>query len=263
MFLKMIVKVEALNSGKIRYTGGYLRAFFLSTVKMIDSEFASKLHAPHRAWGLAPYAITPMYRDGIDETSYIPISITTVEGKTYCFEIKVVEKVFVQIIKDLIKSLHRTFSLSNISFRTLKVELEWLKEANVSSEFFKVFFRTPTYFRVVGIDKHYLFPTADKVVYSVAKILNVFSEEKMEKEYLQKEIIPMISEEDYDLKTIKPVRLGGRRAVIGFTGTITYRTKSRESSKTFLKFLQVAEYMNIGGNRTGGFGVIHFEVKRQ
>ncbi|MEX0567832.1 MAG: CRISPR system precrRNA processing endoribonuclease RAMP protein Cas6 [Candidatus Njordarchaeota archaeon] len=263
MFLKITIKIRALDSGKIRYTGGYLRAFFLNKIRSIDTTLANRLHMADRVWGASPYAITPLYKENAKEMSYIPMNIVIKKGEIYCFEIKIVEEIFIGIIEKLMESLYTESFLGNIAFKTIEIKLERpSKRDNTDIGFFDVLFRTPTYFRIKGINKHYLFPTVEKIVFSVAKFLNIFAEERIEKQYLNERIIPKIIEKNYKIRTTKPVVLGKYRKTIGFIGTITYETRSIEASQTFLELLQVAKYMNIGGNRTGGFGVLFFRAKK-
>jgi CRISPR/Cas system endoribonuclease Cas6 (RAMP superfamily) len=53
-----------------------------------------------------------------------------------------------------------------------------------------------------------------------------------------------------------------RKKATGFAGWVTYKIKDKESewNKITCMLAKYAEYANIGGNKTGGFGVIksHF-----
>jgi len=48
-----------------------------------------------------------------------------------------------------------------------------------------------------------------------------------------------------------------RKKATGFVGWITYELKDKKSkwNKTTCMLAKYAEYVNIGGNKTGGFGV--------
>jgi CRISPR/Cas system endoribonuclease Cas6 (RAMP superfamily) len=49
-----------------------------------------------------------------------------------------------------------------------------------------------------------------------------------------------------------------RKKATGFVGWVTYEIKDKESewSKTTCMLAKYAEYANIGGNKTGAFGVV-------
>jgi len=65
---------------------------------------------------------------------------------------------------------------------------------------------------------------------------------------------------EYELKT-QLVHMGRKKAT-GFMGWATYemRVKDEWNKKTSM-LAALAEYSNIGGNRTGGFGVVKKQEK--
>jgi CRISPR/Cas system endoribonuclease Cas6 (RAMP superfamily) len=55
----------------------------------------------------------------------------------------------------------------------------------------------------------------------------------------------------------------GDKKAVGFVGWAAYEMKTRdECNKVTLVLARFAEYSNIGGNRTGGFGVTKVRIKR-
>lgn len=49
----------------------------------------------------------------------------------------------------------------------------------------------------------------------------------------------------------------------GFVGWVTYEMKDKESewNRVTCMLIKFAEYANVGGNRTGGFGVVRLALK--
>jgi CRISPR/Cas system endoribonuclease Cas6 (RAMP superfamily) len=55
----------------------------------------------------------------------------------------------------------------------------------------------------------------------------------------------------------------GRKKATGFVGWTTYEMKTKgEWNKVTCMLARFAEYANIGGNRTGGFGVVQLHEKK-
>ena len=262
MLLLLKLFLEPLNSGKLVYTGRFIRATFLKIVSSIDESFSEKLHEPNKYWGTAPYSITPIYGENLDEEKFIPLNTRVEKDKIYCFEIRIVQSVFESILVDLIEKLYESLKLGNISFEVAKILLKKSIVKDENANRFEVFFRTPTYFRILGSDFHYLFPTPEKLVFSVAKILNIFSIESFDKDFLENEVIPNISIKAYNLRTVKPVPLDRSRRLIGFVGRVVYEASDKKAAEVFGKILNYAKYTNVGGNRTGGFGVVNYKVVR-
>ena len=54
-----------------------------------------------------------------------------------------------------------------------------------------------------------------------------------------------------------------RKKVTGFVGWVTYELKDKESewNKVTCMLAKFAEYANVGGNRTGGFGVVRLALR--
>lgn len=55
-----------------------------------------------------------------------------------------------------------------------------------------------------------------------------------------------------------------KKKAIGFVGWATYEMKALDEwNKVTCALAKFAEYSNIGGNRTGGFGVVQLREKRR
>jgi CRISPR-associated endoribonuclease Cas6 len=110
-----------------------------------------------------------------------------------------------------------------------------------------------------------MFPDAVKVFSSLMRCWNLFSdcrrygkdEYVAYREWLGKNV----GVSEYELWT----RLATMRSkkATGFAGWATYELKDKESewNKVTLMLARFAEYANIGGNRSGGFGVVSLSLK--
>ena len=137
------------------------------------------------------------------------------------------------------------------------VDLE--KEAQAVDRF-RLAFKTPTYFASLGSSYHWMFPDAVKVFTSLMRVWNLFSDGRRfskegylsYKEWLGKDVGVC----EYDLYTRLAVMR--KKKATGFVGWVTYEMKDKESewNKVTCMLARFAEYANVGGNRTGGFGVV-------
>ena len=136
-------------------------------------------------------------------------------------------------------------------------ELE--KEAQ-AADAFRLSFRTHTYLANLGSSFHWMFPDAVRVFSSLMRVWNLFSDGRRfgKDEYLAyKEWLgENVGVCEYELSTRLAV-MRGKKAT-GFVGWVAYEMKDKESewNNATLMLAKFAEFANVGGNRTGGFGVI-------
>jgi len=129
---------------------------------------------------------------------------------------------------------------------------------------FRLYFRSPTYLASLGSAYHCLFPEPSKIFLNLMRLWNTFSTaRRFEKdEYVAYEdwVAKNVGVAEYELAT-RLVHMGRRKAA-GFTGWTTYELRNRDPwNKVTCMLAQFAEYSNIGGNRTGGFGVANLVQK--
>lgn len=142
---------------------------------------------------------------------------------------------------------------------------EDLEKESVATSAFRLHFKTPTYLASMGSSYHWMFPDAVKVFSSLMRSWNTFSdcrrfskEELAEyKEWLGKNV----GVSQYELWTKLAVMKGKKAA--GFVGWVTYELGDCESNwnKITCMLAKYAEYANLGGNRSGGFGVTRLSLK--
>lgn len=267
MYISLKLELTPKSEGVIYYSGKLLRAFFLRKIAEINPEFAEKLHRPDMIWGTAPYAITPLNMK-TSSNKPIPLRIAVKTNQYYEVELKLVEYIFKRNLSEILGELSNIMKIGEINFKVKKIKIERKnipenlikkKEATREAKSYHIYFRTPTYFRQVGTEKHYMLPTPEKFIYSATKIWNTFSEKKIDKKTIDEEILPNISVKQYRIKTVKPFKLDERRKLAGFIGNIKYVVKTARTARLFKIIVESAKYTNVGGNRTGGFGVVEYK----
>ncbi len=156
-----------------------------------------------------------------------------------------------------------TFSIASLSVNCKSYE-DLANEAKTVDKF-RLSFMTPTYFASLGSDFHWMFPDPVKVFSSLMRSWDTFSdsrhfskEELAEyKEWLGKNV----GVSEYELWTRLTVVKA--RKIAGFVGWVTYELKDNVSewNKVTCMLTKFAEYANVGGNKTGGFGVVKSVLK--
>jgi len=142
---------------------------------------------------------------------------------------------------------------------------EELEKEAVAVDAFRLSFRSPTYFASLGSGYHWMFPDAVKVSSGLMRCWNLFSDGRRfgKEEYVAyRELLgENVSASEYELWT----RLAIMRArkVTGFVVWVTCEIKDEESewNKMTQVLARFAEFANVWGNRTGGFGVVRLALK--
>jgi CRISPR-associated endoribonuclease Cas6 len=152
------------------------------------------------------------------------------------------------------------FRIASLSVNCKSYE-ELEKEAD-AADAFRLSFRSPTYFASLGSGYHWMFPDAVKVFSGLMRCWNLFSDWRRfgKEEYVayREWLGKNVGVSEYELWT-RLVVMRSKKAV-GFVGWVTYELKDLESewNKITCMLARYAEYANIGGNKTGGFGVSRF-----
>ena len=126
---------------------------------------------------------------------------------------------------------------------------------------FRLVFRTPTYLSSMGSRYEALYPEPVQVFSNLMRVWDAFSDSRVfgeeglaaYKEWLRIHI----GVSAYILET-RLAEMGKKKAV-GFTGWVEYEMDAQDDwNRVTVALARFAEYSNIGGNRTGGFGVTKF-----
>ena len=125
---------------------------------------------------------------------------------------------------------------------------------------FKFDFRTPTYLASLNSNFHWMFPDAVKVFSSLMRCWNMFSDERRfsKEEYMAYKgwLSQNVGVSRYELHTRRVVMRNKQTA--GFAGWVWYEMVDLEGewNKITCMLAKFAEFAGIGGNRTGGFGLV-------
>jgi CRISPR-associated endoribonuclease Cas6 len=239
------------------FTGHVSRGLLLHFVRQVDPSASGLLHELNVS---KPYSVAPLkFRSrGREENGYVldPLfpcyaSFRFLKDEYVAYVLNFFQKQNSVLVFDT------TFQISSLSVSCKSYE-EIEKEAHTIGEF-RLSFRSPTYFASLGSKYHWMFPDSVKVFCGLMRCWNLFSDsKKFEKEdYMayKEWLTKNIGVSEYELWTRLAVMK--HKKATGFVGWVTYELKDKKSkwNKTTHMLAKYAEYANIGGNKTGGFGV--------
>ncbi|MEM2999891.1 MAG: CRISPR system precrRNA processing endoribonuclease RAMP protein Cas6 [Candidatus Bathyarchaeia archaeon] len=240
------------------FTGYVARGLLLHAVRRIDPATSELLHELNVR---KPYSVTPMRfkskqraENGYELDPHAPcfVSFRFLRDEYSMFILNYFQKESSVLVFD---TVFRVASLS-VNCKSY-VDLE--NEAQAADRF-RLVFRTPTYFASLGSSFRWMFPDAVKVFAGLMRVWNLFSDSRRfgkeeylaYKEWLEKNVGVC----EYDLHTRLAVMR--KKKATGFVGWVTYEMKDTESewNRITCMLARYAEYSNVGGNRTCGFGIV-------
>ncbi len=239
------------------FTGHVARGLFLHIVRQVDPKAAAILHELNVS---KPYSVTPLrfkstsrVENGLvlDPAHPCRVGFRFLNDDLANYMLRFFDKQNSVMIFD---TVFRIASL-NIKSKSYK-DLE--HEACVA-ERFRLFFETPTYLPCLGSGYRWMFPDPVRVFSGLMRVWNRFSDGKRfskeeflaYKEWLTKNVGVCA----YRLGT-KLAFMRNKKAV-GFLGWCSYEMGDLESewNRVTVMLAKYAEYSNIGGNKTAGYGV--------
>lgn len=245
------------------FTGYISRGLLLHMLRIVDPSVSASLHEPDR---VKPYSVTPLYfrSMGRFEGGYI-LSAGSPCRVSFRFLDDGLASIFLKYFygRDSLLIQDTAFTFGSISVRSegYRDLLDGVRDT-VSSITLR--FLTPTYLAVLGSDYHHMFPDQGKVFTSLMRLWNTFSDGRRFTEEEQKAYQGWLTEKvgvsKYKLQT-RMAYMRDKKAS-GFTGWITYELGADDKwNKVTQTLARYAEYSNIGGNRTGGFGVTKTNIE--
>ncbi|MEM3736587.1 MAG: CRISPR system precrRNA processing endoribonuclease RAMP protein Cas6 [Candidatus Bathyarchaeia archaeon] len=242
------------------FTGHVARGLLLHIVRQVDPSASGLLHELNVA---KPYSVAPLQFKSkarcdkgylMDNLAPCRVHFRFLKDEYANYLLRFFEKQGSVLVFDT------SFRIASISVNCKSYEgLE--KEAS-AADALRLVFRTPTYLASLGSSFHWMFPDAVKVFCGLMRVWNLFSDCKRfgrgeylaYKEWLNKNV----GVSEYELWTRLAVMK--QKKAVGFVGWVTYELKDKESwwNKITCMLARFAEYANVGGNRTGGFGVTKF-----
>lgn len=245
------------------FTGYVARGLLLHIVRQIDPAVSGLLHELNVS---KPYSVTPLQfksrgrlENGYELDPCYPCHATFrfLKDEYSTFILNYFQKQNSVMVFDTV------FRIASLSVNS-KSYADFEKEA-VAVDRFRLLFRTPTYFANLGSQYRWMFPDAVKVFAGLMRVWNLFSDGRRfgKEEYLayKEWLAKSVGVCEYDLQTRLAVMR--KKKATGFVGWVTYEMKDRESewNRITCMLARFAEYVNAGGNRTGGFGVVRFALK--
>jgi len=245
------------------FTGHVARGLLLHVVRQVDPNASGLLHELNVS---KPYSVTPLRfkSRGRAEGGYVldplfpcRVSFRFLKDECSSFLLGFFQKQNSLMVFDTV------FRIASLSVNCKSYE-ELEKEAG-AVDAFRLSFRSPTYFASLGSGYHWMFPDAVKVFSGLMRCWNLFSdcrrfgkeEYVAYKEWLGKNV----GVSEYELWTRLAVMRNKKAA--GFVGWVKYELKDKESewNRVTCMLMKFAEYASVGGNRTGGFGVVRLALK--
>jgi len=240
------------------FTGYVARGLLLHAVRQVDPAASGLLHELNVS---KPYSVTPLrfksrgrVENGYELDPYFPCraNFRFLKDEYSTFILNYFQKQNSLMVFDTVFRI-ASLSVNCKSYADLEKEAEAVDR-------FRLVFKTPTYFASLGSGYHWMFPDAVKVFCGLMRVWNLFSDGRRfgKDEYLAyKEWLgENVGVCEYELSTRLAV-MRGKKAT-GFVGWVAYEMKDKESewNNATLMLAKFAEFANVGGNRTGGFGVI-------
>lgn len=244
------------------FTGHISRGLLLHILRNVKPSVSQDLHELDV---VKPYSVTPLYfRSKMrGDKGYI-------FDPSYPCHVKfrfLTDAYFQNIVdyfskKNTVLITDAAFQIASMTVKS-KDYLEMEQETTLQRRF-RLHFKTPTYLAVLGSDFHCLWPDPLKIFPNLMRLWNDFSTARKysKEEYsgYKEWLTENLGVAEHELST-QLVHMG-KRKVSGFTGWATYEMKTMDEwNKTTCTLAKFAEYSNIGGNRTGGFGEVKLSIK--
>ena len=239
------------------FTGHVARGLLLHIIRQIDPSAAGVLHELDVS---KPYSVTPLrfrcasrVENGfvLDAAYPCRVGFRFLSDELAGYVLRFFERQNSVMIFDTV------FRIASLSIKSKSYgDLE--REANAVKRF-RLVFETPTYLPCLGSSYRWMFPDAVRVFCGLMRVWNKFSEDRR----FSKEEFLAFKEWLAKNVGVCGYRLGTRLAVmrnkkaVGFVGWCAYEMGDLESewNRVTVMLAKYAEYSNIGGNKTAGYGV--------
>ncbi len=256
------------------FTGHLLRAAVLKAINQSCPELAERLHRANemRAYSISP--LRPFQGKFFRTKSRGEIEIP--KGSKAKFRLGLLTTDIAEQILSMNLSeekLTLTIATGNFIIESIKMTrllpADLIKESAAAPNKFQLVFLTPTYFAIKKCPFPMRFPDPRFLYSNLANIWNASLGDtfvKVDSEALCDWIKEHLSITGYNLKTrTQYISKGAMK--IGFTGWANYQLSTEKNDEnnyfTWVHVLsKFAEFSNVGGNRTAGFGCVKYFPKR-
>lgn len=256
------------------FTGHLLRA---AVLKLISNNFPSLAENLHKDNELRPYSLSPLrsFRGKFLRTkSRGEIELTA--GAKVKFRLGLLTTdIAEQILRINLQEEKLTITLAKGEFQIESIKMtklapeRLLKESAHRSNKFQLSFLTPTYLAIKKCPFPMRFPDPRYLYSNLANIWNSTLGEKVKVDHdaLREWVNENVSITGYNLKTrTQYISKGAMK--IGFTGWVNYQLNPKNTDENnyaawIHALSKFAEFSNVGGGRTAGFGCVQYYPKRQ
>ena len=264
------------------FTGFLARGFVYSIIKSVDEEYATLLH-DKRIAKYSPFSTTPFYT--ITRKRIVIYPRKVMRGTSFAFDVKILDddlaRIYMRGVSDISEVQLGKMGRAQLCSTSVKV-VKLLETKNIASipSKFRVSFFTPTYFRVrvprtlrkkcrKMRTRLLPLPEPTHMFTNLFNLWNACFKHKVREEYLEWLIqYPILISRIKGLDTHKVYEHPMKGVfAIGFTGTVYYAfaedVYDERMARITFQLLRLAEYSNVGGNRTAGFGWVKVRYPRK
>ncbi len=260
--IKLIFKITATKEAYYpTFTGHILRGAILSIINEEKPTIAEILHESNK---MRPYSIAPLSYQEIRWTKRGEVHI--IPGDSMSFQLNIFDKSIEYLILQIFESkeifqlklFQDPFLIEKIE--VIKNEFSDLLSFEKKLEKFRFKFLTPTYFSIRKQKFPLRFPDPRYLFANLSRIWNNFNKDiQINEEMFHEWVSNSISVTGYNLET-STLNISKGIPKIGFKGWVNYKIYSEE--KKYQMWIDVlakfAEFSNIGGGRTAGFGCVKY-----
>lgn len=238
------------------FTGHVARGLLLHFIRQVDPAASGLLHELNVS---KPYSVTPLRfkSKSRTEAGYVldplfpcNVSFRFLKDEYSALLLSFFQKQNSALVFDTVFQI-ASMSISCKSYADLEREAQAVAG-------FTLDFLTPTYLANLNSSYHWMFPDPVKVFCSLMRCWNRFSDERRfsKEEYVDYKdwLLKNVGVSRYELRTRLAV-MRNKKAT-GFTGYVAYELGDKESPWNGITFMLVryAEFSNVGGNKTAGYG---------
>ncbi len=288
----MVLNINFKISEKIilnKFSGFESRRIFYNVIKLANEKLANELHESKK---LSPFSSTPIYTLLNEKMEIVNRKLTP--NKIYTMRYTILSKKLCNLIAEIIwKDIFNKQKIKNeiieiIDFKIKSIDYVDLYKNSEPIKYFLVNFLTPTYFRVSPyilamisknvknqifpleylkrIYRYYPLPNPSLLIRNIVRIWKQYSNYHFDYDMYKAWVSLFgvtVSGYRRGIKTYRAYeRKSTNRWVEGFRGIVAYYVPDDLLNKEYAKItdmlLKFAEFTNVGGGRTAGFGMIKY-----
>ncbi|MGC9069513.1 MAG: CRISPR system precrRNA processing endoribonuclease RAMP protein Cas6 [Thermoprotei archaeon] len=288
MVTEFTFKVKAVKGGVLPWFPGYeTRGAFLEMIKAVDEELAKILHDGvvigkfrRSLFSLKCLRLNEKVKFVYPEGSFVrfaqpvfPLDANQVfePNARGWFRVVILNDDYVtRILNDLHQIIFKPITIKDQEFMIDGIELNVLDLKGLFyvgelSESVDVYFVTPTYFNPLRGDQRYklLYPDVEALVVSIATMVYNFGKDVISLEEPEK-LAEYVYVSGIDIKS--PLTKSEKQSPTGFVGWAKLKFKKDASDNVrqqVLGLLRIAEHVNLGGDRSAGYGEVVIRMSKE